>query len=164
MLAFLPVNVHPTLPDPRLIVRSITGPEALFSLIIPAAFFVIAVKIRNRSKEISFGIFWFFIALLPVCNVIPIANIIASRYLYIPAAGYYFIIAIMLSKLMRAKFSFISGDAMRRVAIEAVVLLLLFYSTVTTIKNITWRNNIALWQELVERYSKVMAFRIVLRR
>lgn len=151
---FLPVNIHPTLPDMRLVARSIASPEALFSLIIPAAIFIIAVKIRNRSKEISFGIFWFFIALLPVCNIIPIANIIASRYLYIPAVGYYFIAAIMLSKLAQANFSFISRDTLRRVTIETVVLLLLFYSAFTIIKNTTWRNNIVLWQELVERYPR----------
>jgi hypothetical protein len=151
---FLPINIHPTLPDMRLIVRSIASPEALFSSIIPAVFFIIAVKIRDRSKEISFGIFWFFIALLPVCNIIPIANIIAGRYLYIPAAGYCFVVAIMLSKLAQANFSFISRDMLRRVSIEAVVLLLLFYSTFTIIKNTTWRNNVVLWQELVERYPK----------
>jgi len=151
---FLPVNVHPTLPDPQLIVRSIAGPEVLFSLIIPAVIFIIAVKMRNRSKEISFGIFWFFIALLPVCNIIPIANIIASRYLYIPAAGYCFVAAVILSKLAKENFSFISGDTLRRVTIEMTVLLLLFYSIFTVIKNTTWKNNIALWQELAERYPK----------
>ncbi|MCX5687282.1 MAG: tetratricopeptide repeat protein [Candidatus Omnitrophica bacterium] len=151
---FVPINIHHALPDPQLIVRSVLSLESIFSLAILMTIFFIAIKIHNRLKEISFGIFWFFIALLPICNIIPIANIIASRYLYIPAVGYCFILAIILSKLTQVNFSFISRDTVRRVTIEIVILLLLFYSMVTVIKSVAWKNNLALWQELVERYPK----------
>ncbi len=85
-----PLNVHPTLPgDPLLIAHSLFEPRVLFSLILLIAVLYLAMALRKKQKMISFCILWFFITLIPVSNVIPIANYMASRYLYIPALGFY---------------------------------------------------------------------------
>jgi len=36
----------------------------------------------------TFSAIWFFTTLLPVLNIIPINNIMAERYLYIPGIGF----------------------------------------------------------------------------
>ena len=41
---------------------------------------------RNR-RLIAFGIFWFFIALIPVSNLVATSTKMADRYLFVPTAG-----------------------------------------------------------------------------
>jgi len=41
---------------------------------------------RNR-RLVAFGIFWFFIALIPVSNLISTSTKMADRYLFVPTAG-----------------------------------------------------------------------------
>lgn len=47
-----------------------------------------ALKLRRKIPLAAFGILFIFAALLPVMNIIPIYNIKADRYLYLPLAGW----------------------------------------------------------------------------
>ncbi|OHC05625.1 MAG: hypothetical protein A3J92_00250 [Planctomycetes bacterium RIFOXYC2_FULL_41_27] len=49
---------------------------------------VITYRLFFYSKALFFAILWFFVALIPVLNIIPIENIMAERYLYIPLVGF----------------------------------------------------------------------------
>ncbi|NIP27581.1 MAG: phospholipid carrier-dependent glycosyltransferase, partial [Phycisphaerae bacterium] len=55
--------------------------------------------VRNQ-KAVSFGIWWFFITLFPVYNLIQIYNPFAERYLYIPLLGFCLVISIFLETLL----------------------------------------------------------------
>ena len=46
-----------------------------------------------------FSILWFFVALIPVMNIIHLGNIMAERYLYIPGTGFSMIVAGIVSKI-----------------------------------------------------------------
>lgn len=57
----------------------------LFSLVI------IVVRLRGKGyfyRVMIFATLWFFISVLPVLNIIPLANIMADRYLYLPVFGF----------------------------------------------------------------------------
>jgi len=60
---------------------------------------IFTFRLRSQQKYISFFILWFFVTLIPVMNIIPLGNIMAERYLYIPGAGFSMIVASLLSKL-----------------------------------------------------------------
>ena len=137
-----PVNIHPTLPDDyTLISSSLFEPRVLFSLLLITLLFGMAFKIRKTLKVTSFAIPWFFITLLPVSNILPIMNYMASRYLYIPTVGFCFLIAGLIFKL-----------PLRRVARDTALMLLIVYSIFTVIRNNAWRNNIVFWSEMVKSY------------
>ena len=148
-----PINVHPTLPgtDP-VTLYSIFQAQALFSAIVVVGFLIFAVMARKKLKEVSFSIFWFFICLLPVSNIYPISNVVAPRFLYIPAIGFFLIAALFLYRLPRMELSFISRRVLKKITTYTVITLILFYSMFTIIKNFLWKNDFVLWQELVERY------------
>lgn len=151
---FLPLNIHSTLPilDSSLISQSLLRPETLFSILLIISCFVIAIKLRRKSKEISFAILWFFITLIPVSNIFPISNIIASRYLYIPSVGYCLLLAWLLVKLPGLKMALISPAILRRVAKNATILLLVCYCLFTIMGNLSWRDNIMFWSEITRNY------------
>ena len=148
----LPINIHAILPEnePALTLYSIFKPEAFFSIILIILLLVVAFILRKRLKEISFSILWFFILLLPVLNIIPISGIIASRYLYIPIAGFCIGLAVILFRIYNLKSQFFSSRLLKKFSRNTVIIILTFYFIFTAIRNLSWKNNIVVWQELVE--------------
>jgi len=71
--------------------------------LIPLALLVciafLAVRLYRRQKEITFSILWIFITLIPVMNIIPIGNIMAERYLYLPSFGFCLFAGILILKI-----------------------------------------------------------------
>ena len=149
-----PVGLHVTLRNPSFFSYSFFTPEALISISTIIALFFLAIALYKRSKPISFAMLWFFITLLPVSNIAPISNIMACRYLYIPIVGLCMLMAVLLDKLAALKVSFVPGHVLSAVARDTIVVLVIFYSTLTIIRNLTWRNNITLWSEAVEYHPR----------
>lgn len=150
-----PINIHLVLPgDPEFIPHSFFNPSVLFSILLLITLFVVAVKIRKRSKEISFAIFWFFITLLPVSNILPIRNYMASRYLYLPVVGFCFLMATFMIRLPALKIASIPKNIFQRVAGDLIVILLVLYCVFTLVRQFAWQDDLMLWSEMVGVYPK----------
>ena len=63
--------------------------DAWLGLALVAATVILAVRVAKLRPTVSFGVLFFFIALLPVSNwIMPIALMMAERFLYIPMFGF----------------------------------------------------------------------------
>ncbi|MBM4056497.1 MAG: tetratricopeptide repeat protein [Planctomycetes bacterium] len=71
----------------------------LVSLALLACIAFLAVRLYRKQKEITFSILWIFITLIPVMNIIPIGNIMAERYLYLPSFGFCLFAGILILKI-----------------------------------------------------------------
>jgi len=71
----------------------------LISLALLVCIAFLAVRLYRRQKEITFSILWIFITLIPVMNLIPIGNIMAERYLYLPSFGFCLFAGILILKI-----------------------------------------------------------------
>ncbi len=152
---FLPVDIHTIIPsDGSLVSYSFFDPWVLLSMALIAVCFTIAIKTRRIWKEISFGILWFFVTLVPVANVFPIANFMAIRYLYIPVVGFCLVVSILLFRLNGLRVFSISADMLRNAKRGIVIGLLIFYAISTIMRNFSWKSNTVLWSEIVENYPK----------
>lgn len=152
----LPLNIHATLPEnqPALSAYTLFSMDVFFSIILIVALLALAFFMRKRSPVASFSIIWFFTMLIPVSNLIPISCIIASRYLYLPMAGFCFVFAKAVSKAYALKGPGIPGYFLKRSVIYLCVLILLFYSVTTVFRNLAWKNDIIVWGELVKYYPR----------
>ncbi|MFA5361638.1 MAG: tetratricopeptide repeat protein [Candidatus Omnitrophota bacterium] len=140
---FFPGGIHPTLRDDDIRLFLLTGiPGLVFSALLAALCFVWVFKMRKKSPVISFSILYFFITLFPVSNIVPMINVSASRFLYIPIAGFCLLVPAVLLRL--------PGK------IPAYVLLSLVagYAAITPVKNLAWKNNLFLGLRLVEAYPE----------
>ena len=83
-LLFIPLNLNADyyIPD----IRGISLSFILSSLFIASAF-IIMIRLYKKNKLMTFFGSWFFVTLLPVLGIVPIGNIMAERYLYLPIAG-----------------------------------------------------------------------------
>lgn len=62
---------------------------------------VIVCWCYSHSKRLFFFMLWFFITLTPTMNIIPIANIMAERYLYLPSVGFCAVLSYILTGIWR---------------------------------------------------------------
>lgn len=148
----LAIGIHATLPDHTFFVRSMTSPEAIYSIVLVSSLLLLGVASYRKSKTASFAIAWFFLALVPVYNIVPIHNIIASRYLYLPCVGYSILASFVLLRLWRSGLFSIDAKLLRQIGRDLMVIALVGYSAVTVMRNMTWKNDLTLWMELVDFY------------
>jgi len=149
-----PINVHPTLPDdPSLISYSLFEPGVLASMLAILALFVIAIRIRKKIFCFLFAVFWFLITFIPVSNILfPLTNYMAARYLYLPEIGFCFLIAAFLFQLPDFKIYSIPQDVLKKVSRNSFIIILVFYSMFTVIRNMGWKHNTIFWSEMVRNY------------
>lgn len=98
-----------------------------------------AVIIERREKGIAFGLIFFIVSLLPVYNLIPIANPLAERYLYLPALGICLSIGFMMIKL-KPQTLFMSFLA-----------IVCIFSISVVKRNEAWRDDYSLWSDAARK-------------
>ena len=91
------------------------------------------VKKRGSYHVMLFAILWFFISILPVLNIIPLANIMADRYLYLPVLGFCLFFSTTLLQFRTS------------IKYPAIVSLIIFYIVITVSRNHIWRDEFTLW-------------------
>ncbi|MCU0652322.1 MAG: tetratricopeptide repeat protein [Candidatus Omnitrophica bacterium] len=143
---FLPLGIHNIVPDNSCLVVNNFIPEVLISLLLISCLFALAVKKYAYAKEESFSIFWFFIVLLPVYNILPVLNtIMGARFLYIPVAGVCLLLALWVFKF---------SSIQKSVSIGLTVIILFVFSLISFGRSTVYRNNISLWQEMIKFYPR----------
>ncbi len=122
---------------------SLPGDPAAANLWLSAAVHVFlfgsAVFAWRRVPVYSFGILWFYIALSPTSNIVPLFVPAADRYLYLPAVGF----LIALAGLTRQVYS--SKIMLSRMIVLPVILLCAAWLARTIDRVPDWRNNRTLW-------------------
>ena len=124
--------------------KSILQMPVLISALITLLLIIIALLFSKREKLISFAIFWYFINLIP--KFVATLNLVAAEHhLYLPAVGFYLIIArvitVILNKLINLKLKFILKTM--------VILILIFLSLFTINRNKTWKDTFSIWRDAV---------------
>ena len=144
-LAFLPFNLSAE--------YVFSYPSSFFTVSNLAGFIVVAglavgsFFIFKHSKAIFFAIWWFFITLFPVYNIIPIFNPFAERYLYIPIFGFCMAVAMVFRKLLYRRLS--KSTLITTLKALGVIAILSVYGTITIQRNRDWRDNLSLWSKTV---------------
>ena len=165
-LIFLPVNQNLDYDYP--IYHSFFDPNVFLSFLLLSALFGTALyllhksrlKVGGRRSEdrgfsleprtsrlyrlISFGILWFFITLSVESSVIPIADVIFEHRLYLPLVGA--LTAITSGILLAA-----DRLKIEKVVIPVLVCTTLLLSGLTYARNAVWKDQISLWQDVVEK-------------
>jgi len=95
---------------------------------------------KSVHSKFFFFLLLYFISLVPVSNVIPIKNVIAERYLYLP----YGFFAIVFSML------FFKEKYYESVKLVAVIIIIVIYSTLTLARNEIWNNGFTLWTQTLK--------------
>ena len=140
-LLFLPVNQNLDYDYP--VFRTILVPPVLLSLALSAIILFVGFRLRKKYRLLSFGIFFFFITILPESGFIPIRDVIFEHRLYLPVFGYALFLAGLIYHLLLRK------DTAAPVIILA--LLVAGYAATAYSRNRIWKDEIALWEDVVKK-------------
>ena len=101
----------------------------------------IACAAYKASRIISFGIFWFFIALSVESSFIPIGDVIAEYRLYLASVGFFLLVATWI---------YTRGLSIKKLNIMAAIILISF-SALTFQRNNIWKSEFSLWNDTVQK-------------
>lgn len=125
---------------------------ALFLAIL--LFAAVAVSRYKKTLPISFGILWFFIALLPT-SLFPLAEVMNDHRIFFPFVGLMMSVcwslALVFSKVEK---SLKSASVFNHLASAIILILLTFYAYGTHERNKVWRTEETLWRDVTEKSPK----------
>lgn len=114
-------------------------PRVWIGLALLAALVGSAWALRRRAPRVAFGVAWFLVLLLPVTQIYPLNAYMAEHWLYLPSAGFFFIVAVALARLGRAPRG-------RCAALALAVALAAGWGALTVRQNAVWREPVAFFK------------------
>ncbi|MCX5704645.1 MAG: tetratricopeptide repeat protein [Candidatus Omnitrophica bacterium] len=146
-LLFIPINQNFLYDYP--IAKSLLELPILASFILLGSILAIAARLFAKYSLISFGIFWFFLTLLPESSVIPIRSVIFEHRLYLPMVGF----SLFLVSLIYYLFENKSLKSM----VIALLIIISCYAVLTYKRNLIWKDELILWNDVVYKSPKAPA-------
>lgn len=142
-------TIPPNLPTftHRVLINQLVGSQPSIDIWLICAitiFFGLLLFILKTYRQyplLPFCLGWFFIALLPVSNIIPSYTLMREMYMYIASFSICLGYAYLLKYLI---------DTKRLVGIGMIIGITLFYFGRTFIRNFDWKDEIRLWQATAE--------------
>ena len=129
-------------------IDSITQPEALISILVTLLLIAGAALTLKKAPWISFSIFFVFITLLPVMNIVQTDNFMADRFLYLPSLALSFAAVWALNKYFTHQ---------RRVLFySAAAAVFIAYGYMTVARNFEWKTNDTLYQSAEGRPGTIV--------
>ncbi|MBI5239501.1 MAG: tetratricopeptide repeat protein [Elusimicrobia bacterium] len=115
--------------------------KVLASALAWLALLAAAWRLRRVQPAASFGLLWVPVTLLPVSGIIPLLNLRADRYLYVPSAGWCLAAAAGLCAAARAR-----RPALRAAGWALGLVLLCAFAWRTAARNADYRDELAFHQ------------------
>lgn len=141
-LLFLPFNLTVDYVFPK--IASLNLPVLIYGGMLIFSLIIISFSYK-MSKRLSFAILFFYITLLPVSNIMPIGELIAERFLYIPLISFVLLIGISTDYF----FIRFPSRFLRIIISIPLILLALFYSLLTISRNYDWKDAFTLWKSTI---------------
>lgn len=118
---------------------SLLSPPALGSLALFFGGLVLAWRVRRSDPALAWGLAWFYLFLAPVSNIVPLVNLMAERYLYIPSLGFLLAAAAALRRLPWKP----------RWGVPLAAAVALAWTAKTAAHSFVWRNAATLFTETI---------------
>lgn len=103
---------------------------------------------KNKLRPITFGIAWFFLALLPTSSVIPLVDLRNDHRMFFPYIGLVLALGYSIGLIIKEKKLI---PQHRTTLTLGSVLLLAVYSYGTTQRNKVWKTQYSLWLDVVNK-------------
>ncbi|NWF57251.1 MAG: tetratricopeptide repeat protein [Syntrophaceae bacterium] len=118
-----------------------------------AAIFLLVLLAWRSYRADRFFFFWFgwfFISLLPVLNIVPLIILRADRYMYLPAIGFFYLLALGLWKISRVE----NKPLQLPILLLCSLLVAGPYALLTMERNKIWKDTILFWEETLKKFPE----------
>lgn len=123
--------------------------------VIGMVFTAIIFSKDKRLRPVSFGIIWFFLALLPTSSIVPLAEVMNDHRLFFPYVGLVISVTWVIALLLYKSKEKIMVKQTYRFSLLAVILVLLgTYAYGTYQRNEVWKTEESLWLDVTIKSPK----------
>jgi tetratricopeptide (TPR) repeat protein len=109
------------------------------------ALFIAFLRLRHKKPEVTAGLAWLCVALVPFCGIVPIYQGMAERYTYLAAVGLVLAIVALLSHLK---------NWTRFLVLCAVILWVLWGTWRLNARVLDWREEISIYAKSLQATPK----------
>ncbi len=111
----------------------------------------LSVLFARRGAANAFFISWFWIAVVPVSNLIPLVNPMAHRFMYLPSVG----IAFMLAVFLIAAGQWMNAKWRSRHFVYILAAAYLLAAMIVSVKiNAAWRHDFIMAYQLYQKHPR----------
>lgn len=111
---------------------------------------ILLFKFRKTSKSATFFLVWYLFFYLPVSNIIPLANTVAHRFIYLPAVGGIIVFAYLTDQLLETD---IVKRIDRRIAHSFLIVFPVFIGIICTLfLNYNYKNDFFMASQWIKNY------------
>ena len=149
-LLALPVNQNLDYDYP--VFDSFFNPQVFLSFFFLLSLLCLSVYLLRRSRKteaglrlIAFGVLWFFITLSVESSLIPIADVIFEHRVYLPSVGTFVALSMAIFLITQ------KGHRIKIPALIGSVLIIVILLGTAYARNIVWRSEISLWEDVVRK-------------
>ena len=132
-------------------IRLLVGSAFVFAMVF------IAFKTSKIAKwrPVSFGILWFFIALIPTSSIIPLSEVLNDHRIFYPYVGLVISVCWALCILFENLTKNIAEIKQYERSVFVLILVILCgYAYGTTQRNLIWKSESTLWQDVTIKSPK----------
>jgi tetratricopeptide (TPR) repeat protein len=161
-LFFLPMNQN--LDYDIAIQTTITDPYFMVCLLIHGVLFYLAFYFRTHRRLFTFGILFYYIALLPESSLMPLPDLIFEHRLYLPGLGLLIIIASLFSSLLSAIDERQEASSPRLILVLGLTSICWITSLTIAaqLRNEVWQTRESLWLDVVKKSPQKLRPRLQL--
>jgi tetratricopeptide (TPR) repeat protein len=109
---------------------------------------IISLYFPKRLMLVSFCFFWFLITLAPTNSILPRADLLSERNLYLPSFGILFLIAITIHRLVLANHNQL---IVKKIGASCLIIFFILQIILLHERNLLYRSNILLWEDTLQK-------------
>ena len=143
-LLFIPLNQNLDYDYP--IYNTLFQLPVFASILFLTLILVTAIRISSKYRLLSFGIFWFFLALLPESSIMPVQDVIFEHRLYLSMLGY--------SIFLVSAVYYLFKNRSIKVTVLILLLTIHWYAILTYNRNLDWKDEFTLCKDIVRKSPK----------
>lgn len=113
-----------------------------------------ACAFAKRRLVYFFFVAWFYLFVLPVSHLFPIAQIMADRYALLPSLSWCVLLGYILTRIWhaRVRVGVLGPFFFTALAVGLFSFITLFYAYMTFRQNDIWQNSQRLWEDTLAKY------------
>ena len=107
----------------------------------------IALYFPKRLTLVSFCFFWFLITLATTNSILPRADLLSERNLYLPSFGILFLLAITIHRLVLANHN----QLVKKIGTYCLIVFFILQIILLHKRNLVYTSNILLWEDTLQK-------------
>lgn len=144
--------------DPITLIAASPGePRILLPMLLLVALAAAIPFLVRKTRKGAFGLLWYFLVFIPMCNIVPIYPEVAHvqlttpiRYLYLPSIGVFLCAGLIFERILCGLSESATGARLGKPALISFCCVVLIFSLLSIKRNTLWKDDVRFYRYVLE--------------